>query len=250
MTATWRGPVELVILRKKEISWLSDDQADVTITYEGEKSALLARGYRAGQLLIGDDIPANCYISQVKLSTGEQGPKCVLTVTATTQNSTGSSSGSASDTIYELDWERIEKDIRTHRAFYNLSEADLNKVNQWQNETDAAKKAALYAALAGTNNSGAKGLAFRLARNQTTYPIWVPVARKSWFASNNTGGAPVGAINSPPTQCHAPSSTANGKSYIYVKMADKSTKSSGKPWRREQVWYGFDEIDSLIYQNK
>lgn len=244
MPATFKGANTLT--KKQKLSYSTDGVITGSITYEGVQADLTTA--RPG---VGDAVTilaASLVVTSVEFETAANGPFCSMTVNAS--NATASS-GTAQDTIWELDYQRVDKDIKTHRAWYTggsfaMSSADWASVTAWEADTDAITKDQKFQAL--SNN--AIQLAGRLRRGETTYPIWVPVARVTEERGSRPTTSSVGSIESPPSQCGAPSNTAAGKPYIYVLMSDKATRSQGKPWRREREWMGFDAVDRLIYENE
>lgn len=247
MSATFAGPETVLVSRTLTLS--TDDRVDQTEIYQGELSQLLAMQFAVGGSFPSLDGSETVYIVSLDYQTHANGPFAQLTLNASNAipNIPG---GSVQGTMYELDFQRIEKELRTHRKFqpgggFALSEEDLNKIAAWERESESEKRKTLFDAL----GASAKECAKRLARGQTSYPIWVPVARKSFYTSKRPILSAVGAIDSPPSLCGAPTATAAGKNYIYVRTSDKATREQGRPWRRETEWMGFDEVDDLIYTN-
>ena len=256
MSATWKSskttgspPVPLnasLVSRKATLE--HDNRITEVQVYEGDTAGLATL-----QPIIGASfasiIGANLvYVRSVEYETHSKGPVVRMTVTATNWTSGGNSE---SDTDYELEWMRVDKDIRSHRAFndsgaaYEMDEADWNELAEWEAETNASKKQELYDDL----SVSATALADRLKKGETNYPVWVPVARKSYQTITRPTTSSVGKIDTPPPQCGAPLNTEYGKAYFYVLMADRAVRQRGV-WRRQQEWMGFDDIDLLLYMNK
>ena len=252
MSSIWKGTASA--LRKRKFKYGLNGRVDYTATYEGQLTALQAIQPTPGNYVSAGGVVLP--ITDVEIDTAVAGPKCTMSITASNQFG---GTGGEMDTTYERRWQRVDKDIRIHRAFqtsgtYELDDDDLIDVDAWEKETDTTlKKAWKYNSDDGVEvelNSNSQQLAKRLARGQTTYPIWVPVARKTFAAFSQPNSTALGAIKAPPTQCQAPETTANGTAYIYVMTTDDATRTIGHPWRVEQEWMGFDEVDTLIYTNK
>lgn len=237
MSATFKGVSS--VLRKKKVVYSENDKIDATMTYEGTEAALQSARPVIGTTIVVDTLSNSCTVRSTEIETAATGPFSRMTVTANNYSSGGTSTY---DTIFELDFIRIEKDIRTHRMFgtgaYALTDAEIKQVDDYINGNTSI-----------TLSSAQQQLFKRLKRGQTAYPVWVPVARKSYYSLTRPSTGAVGSISSPPSGCGAPSATAAGKSYVYVLVSDKVSQVFGQPFRREQEWMGFDDADSAIYTN-
>jgi hypothetical protein len=167
----------------------------------------------------------------------EAGGLAMLSVTANNIVAPGSGGGGGDlSPVYELDWQRVDKDIRYHPAFvsgdYVLTNADRQEVDNCLRDPNIDADATL-----GFN---AMELYQRLLRGQTSYPLFVPVARKSSYSTSRPITGDCGTQSTPPSQCGAPAG------YVYVKMADKVIKRNGS-YERSEEWVGFDEVDEMVY---
>ena len=236
-------------LKSRKLTREHDYRCTQVEVYEGSVSDLVAvTGRNVGDQFAVLDGGNTVWVRTKEIETHAQGPLGRMTVTATNWTSGG---GSTVDTDYELEWMRVDKDIRSHRAFndsgaiYEMDEADWNELAEWEAETNASKKQELYDDL----SVSATALADRLKKGETNYPVWVPVARKSYQTITRPTTSSVGKIDTPPPQCGAPLNTEYGNAYFYVLMADRAVRQRGV-WRRQQEWMGFDDIDLLLYMNK
>jgi hypothetical protein len=254
MAATFKGGS--TTLEKRKVTYGVDGQIDCEITYTGSESELQKIRPQTGSMITADNSGNVVTVQSVDLETHANGPFCRLNIKGSNRTTTGSgnSSGSANSTVYERSFQRIEKDIRTHRAWQPDGSLNLGDtpsevsaaLQEIQNALDATRAGKpLPAAITGNSFQ----LYYRLAKGETNYPVWVPIAKKTSYNTSSTISIPVGTISTPPTQCGMPEKTALDKDYQYVLMSDESSREVGKPWRRTQEWAGFDDIDTLLYRN-
>lgn len=232
-TATWYPDV--AVLAKRTATINTDGVISQTNIYEGSLSALRGLGMTVGAFIpdqIIDGLAAK--INSITYATGVQSAKAQLTVEASTAfNGTGA----ASDTSYELEWQRVDKDIRYHPDFENMTDEQRALVDEWL-RASATRRAQIV----GNSpwDADCTKLKKKLARGESSYPVFVPVARKVHRDTTRPSTGDCGTIQSPPSQCGAPSG------YTYVKMADRCVKQSGA-WTRTQEWVGVDYADPDIY---
>jgi len=99
----------------------------------------------------------------------------------------------------------------------------------------------------GDMSDEAKHLYARLARGQTSYALYIPVARQTTASLTMPASGGVGEVDNPPAAIGAPSSSGNGKTYYYVKTSDRRSKQSNI-WTRTQEWTGFEQVDTDIIE--
>jgi hypothetical protein len=149
---------------------------------------------------------------------------------------TGNGGGDTSP-VYELEWQRVDKDIRNHPYWAALLESERDAIYEWEQDSNKTTKTAKYTALSDLQ----KSLAQRIAKGQTNYMVFVPVARKtSYTVSNTIVPGECGKQSTPPASCRAPAG------YTYVKMADKMIRRSSG-YERCEEWVGFDAVDSILF---
>jgi hypothetical protein len=173
-------------------------------------------------------------IRDVDLTPEEGG---LATLTVKTDNIIGTGGGGGGGDVYELEWQRVDKDIRNHPYWDALLDVERDAIFEWEQDSNKTTKGAKYTALSNL----AKSLAQRIAKGETHYMVFVPVARKtSYTISNTIIPAGCGKQSVPPVSCRAPAG------YTYVKMADKMIR---RPSGYEHVeeWVGFDAVDSILF---
>jgi hypothetical protein len=215
---------------------------EVTLELDGKYSDLVAirDANPAGTALSGySPVP---YITERAIRRDGKGDMSTLTIEATSAvESTDFSGGdgATSEDTLEVDWARIEQDIRYHPVWdsgtYTVTTAERKIIERkLQNSANTEEL-----------GDGAAALYDRLVKGQTHYPFYVPVVRKSTASSTRplTGG--VGSIDTATAiSAGGPPQSANGRSYTYIKTADRRIKQGGR-WTRYQEWTGFEKVDTL-----
>ena len=136
-------------LKSRKLTREHDYRCTEVQVYEGSIDDLKALGKSVGDAFVTVDGGNTVYTRTLEYETHANGPVSRLVVTATNWTSGG---GSTTDTDYELEWMRVDKDIRSHPKFLSgganaLTSSDWSKVVEWEAETNADKKLALYNAL-------------------------------------------------------------------------------------------------------
>ena len=187
------------------------------------------------------------YVRDVDLSP-EDGGLATLSVKCDNIIAAGSGSGGGDTSpVYELEWQRVDKDIRTHPYWDVLLDAERDAIYEWEQDSNKTTKGTKFAAL----SSLAQSLAQRIAKGQTSYMVFVPVARKtSYTVSNTIIPTKCGHQDPPPVSCRAPANYKNWQgttiTYKYVKQADKMIRRSSG-YERMEEWVGFDDVDSILF---
>jgi hypothetical protein len=153
----------------------------------------------------------------------------------------GGGGGSGNDPVYELDWTRVDKDLRSHPKFNTGGIYALT--NSEKAEVDKAIKGDAAAPTTGNKLQ----LYQRLLKGVVAYPVGVPVARSTTYTITRPTATGTWIRGTPPALCGAPANNPqSGAAYTYVKTADRIIKRSGG-FERVQEWSGFEDADELIY---
>lgn len=233
------------VLVSRECSTDHENITTQTEIYKGQLSDLTGLNKSIGGQITSLVGGFTLYIQSLSFKTHADGAWCELTLVASnaSPNSGGGGAIIGPDVSFDLEWTRVDKDIRKHRAFdsdgsYALTPEEIKQVDD-----------KISGSYTGTLTSSQTELFKRLVKGETAFPIWVPVARKTWSQlAKPTDMNGCGKIESPPASCNAPAYTSQGKEYKYVLMADRCTKQKGR-YQRQREWMGFDDADELIYKN-
>lgn len=216
----WYG--ERMALRHRRSHFASDGVTEIALEYEGQMSELLANSPAIGDIVAGY---ANVYVEDVSLSNTGEADKGTLTVAA---------SNRLTITFDEVNWLRVDQDLRNHKIFaggsWSLSDADRRKVEAKLNapEDDSVE----------TPTGNGFQLYSRLLKGQNGYAIYIPVARRTSWYLTFPSVYPCGQIAT-----ILPFALPAG--YTWVATADEASRR-GFYWERRQEWTGFTFIDTQI----
>jgi hypothetical protein len=208
---------------------VNTDGTSKTYSWRGDYAALVTYSASFSVGLVYN----NLYIRTVEL-TPEDGGLATLKVTCDNYATSG---GSGTTPVYEVEWQRVDKDIRNHPYWAALLDVERDAIFEWEQDSNKTTKGAKYTALSNL----AKSLAQRIAKGETHYMIFVPVARRTtYFISYTILPSTCGKQEIPPAGCNAPAG------YTYVKMADKLIKRA-TGYERCEEWVGFDAVDTILF---
>lgn len=232
------------VLSKRTVK-TSNDGKQVMLVYTGTKAALEAIEPVIGSAPTGY---TDVFVRTTTIETAKAGKICELTIEA--DNFIGATASTFDPTeVLECQFAKVEKDIRLHPIYASggtkaLSEADRNAISEWEADTNKTTKATKYAAL----SSSAAHLADRIARGQTGYDVYIPVATRTRYSGTTPIIGGCGKQDSPYSGIGAPAFSANSKPYVYIKTADSKVKQSRR-WQRREEWTGFEQVDTDIVNN-
>lgn len=153
--------------------------------------------------------------------------------------------GNVAETVYELEWVRVDKDIRFHPEWDNGGKLGMGTLLDTDRE-QIERKLRGDKVTEAISDLGYE-LYDRLLKGVTSYPIGIPVARQTNFSIVRPSSSGTWVKSSPPSGCGAPStSPQTGAGYTYVKTADRIIKRNGG-FERTQEWSGFEDTDPLLY---
>jgi hypothetical protein len=240
MPSTYKGSP--ISISSRDESYTEDGKIAVTVTFTGDVDVLRSQKPATGDELAGyeDD---GVVVRSVKITRPGTGRLGTMVVEASNEFS---EENGQPDT-YELEWQRVDQDLRTHPIFQTngtwvLTDADRTAVEYLLEHPD--EYATKWPAL--TNN--AKQIYGRLARNQSSYAVYLPVARQTTTSVTMPACSGVGHLDNPPGVIGAPNTSGNNKVYRYVKTSDRRSKQ-GSTWTRTQEWTGFEKVDTAIIES-
>jgi hypothetical protein len=142
--------------------------------------------------------------------------------------------------IQEVEWLEVQKKLETHPRYSpggtaELTEDDLDKIEQWRNAANATERHTAFVAL----STNAVDFVTKVARGQDSYVVYAPVARQTLKLTSEPTPQPCGVIQSPP-----PLIAIGG--YQYLKTADRVSGQSTH-WEQTREWTGAAFWDSEIY---
>jgi hypothetical protein len=241
-TSDYKGTT--TVLSKRTVK-TSNDGKQVTLVYTGTKTALEAIEPAVGSAPSGY---TDVYVRATTIETAKAGKLCELTIES--DNFIGASASTFSpDEVLECQFAKIEKDIRLHPIYASggikaLTESDRNSIAEWEADTNKTTKATKYADL----SDNATHLADRIARGQTGFDVYIPVATRTRYSGTTPIIGGCGKQDSPYVGIGAPMFSANAKPYVYIKTADSKVRQSRR-WQRREEWTGFEQVDTDIVNN-
>lgn len=146
--------------------------------------------------------------------------------------------------VTEVDWMHVQRPIRTHPDFAEMTSTDWSAVESWEKEPNPNIKGR-YAYADNSSPSGptetalsdlAKKYAKCVQRDITSWDDYAPVVRVSAYYTNEPPqNSPCGFISSPPEY--------SGLANKWVKTADRTT-TTGKVNRFQHIqeWQGCDKV--------
>lgn len=185
---------------------------------------------------------AGYYINSVE-AVEETGGTGTVTITLSTTMAQGAIDDPANP-VYEVEWTRVDKNIKEHPIWstsgsaYYITATEWDTIAKWEDSRTIS-----------TGSLGAGGLELidRLRNSQDSYMVYIPTVKATTKHSSRptTGGC--GQVQNPPASTY-PTTSGNGKTYIYIKTADRVVKSDFV-FERTQEWVGFEKVDTLIIGN-
>ena len=145
---------------------------------------------------------------------------------------------------WEIDWQRIEKDLVQHPYIADDATADdiVEQVELWKNS-----EAKLRAKLKYLDENGAEQeladkaleVAKKLLRGQESYIVFAPSMRLvKDYQGRPDDTAACGFIAVP---------TVNVSGYVYLKTGDRLMQMADDVWQRVEEWTGADAWDTDLY---
>lgn len=242
MSSTWKGTSATVANpSRKKYTRAAGNVRNIEIELDGNYTTLLDL---ESTLVYGTELLpyGGLYVSETTISREGRGDLATLKVTASNSIQPTNLGGSTEAPTKEITYTRVDVDIRNHPIFqtdgtYALTEEDKRNV-----ETRFGNPSVATPVL----SAHAQQLYDRLVRGQTSYMIFLPVVRKTRTSSNEPVLDNIGQIDTGAAVANGgPSQTANGKSYVYVKMEDSKSRQNYK-WTRSEMWMGFIDADTAI----
>lgn len=217
----WHG-VKSATLRNRREHQSSDTIFEVTIVYEGQFDLL-----RKAAPAIGDGVNGyeNIFVEDITFESSGQADKGILTVCA---------SDRLTKTVDEVEWLRLDQDIRNHKIFQTDGTWVLTDNDR---RTIEAKLNAPNDTTVPSPTGNAVQLYQRMLKGETSFAAYIPVARRESYFLSFPETIPCGHTDTPPMP--VPSG------YTYVSTADRATRS-GFYWKRTKEWTGFKQIDTAI----
>jgi hypothetical protein len=242
MPSTYKGSP--ISISSRDESYTEDGKIAVTVTFTGDVDVLRSQKPATGDELAGyeDD---GVVVRSVKISRPGTGKLGTMVVEANNELSS-SGNGGQPDT-YELEWQRVDQDIRYHPIYAVGGDQELDRIDRAEVEYLLNHPEEASTATYDDMTDEAKHLYARLARGQTSYALYIPVARQTTTSLTMPACSGVGEVDNPPGAIGAPSSSGNSNSYVYVKTSDRRSKQ-GNIWTRTQEWTGFEQVDTDIIE--
>lgn len=252
-TALWRGSSGIVESPESPEWDLTGSVNTCVRTFEGPYETLLKNPPTFGAVMSG--LPAGYTVDRIKIKR-HRSTKATMVVTLTKDTSGTGTGADEGDSQYEKDWAEIQQPIESHPIYasgtYALSEGGRVDVEHWRDEADASlRKLYKYKDEDGSIielSTEAKHLAKKILKGITSYPVYIPVLRKTTVTRADASASTAGKRESPPSGFGVVPKQADGSDWVWVKTADRSVRSGkhGK-WQRMEEWSGFDSVDADLY---
>jgi hypothetical protein len=176
----------------------------------------------------------------------EAGGLAKLTITADNIVTTGGGGNGGNDPVYELEWSREDKDIRSHPKFqtggtYALTQADRDAVKDWF--TNGGPRPT------GANPSQ---LVSRLDKGVSSYPVGIPVARSTTYTITRPVSSGAWVRGTPPALCGAPATNPQtgkaGRADPVASCLERGHQRRGECPDTGGVWWGLDRGKPVLEQ--
>lgn len=232
----------LTVPTSRTESWSADGTFTVNLVYENfTKSAL--EGIRPSS---GTELTAlsysGTYVTDVTIKTNTN-QLATMTVNASSALTWLTTPGDG--IVLRVRFVPLQQDLRYHPMFQTGGDYELSD----QNRVDIDR--ALRGEIQRSALSAASWVLFdRLMRGQNTYTIYAPEASKITPSSTSPSTSGAGQVSAPgnPPFTGAPTYSQNSNPYTYVKTGDEFERVAGR-WSRVEVWTGFEQVDTDVYNN-
>lgn len=148
------------------------------------------------------------------------------------------------EVVDELEWQSLDKDIRYHKWFQDLTVTERGNVDaalelaHSKEESERTQAETMYNAFTARQ----QGLFVRLLRGQESYVTYVPVVRATTYSETKPTGSNAGTRQSPVNP-------GVSGTWEWLKTADRAVRRGGEGslWERVEEWTGATEWDNVIY---
>jgi hypothetical protein len=244
-TPIWKGNKELTETPTSP-EWTFDGEGDVCVrTYEGPYDKCLAKRPKRGAKM--PDIDKDLRVEKVTIQK-RPGGKGVMSVTLAYRNPNPDNADDATfDPTEEVEWVQIQKELRTAPIYSTggaktLTPKDVAGADLWLGQ--GGKADFTYTDGQGatqTLSANAQHYAAKLAKGETSYIVFAPVARLTYQSRTKPTTTACGKRGAAPI-----SSAPSG--YDYLSTADRAIRNGrfGK-WTRTLEATGADAWDPDLY---
>lgn len=244
-TRVWRGSREIHLQPGYPDQVETASGTKTLLVYEGPFETLLNTRPKVGQKMKGY---GDLQVEEVKVKpkgAGRSGPG-VLSVTLATESPPGGMiTSGGSEVTWEVEWVDLARKLEQAPIYSTgggkeLTNDDLDKIEEWRNADSRAKRNAVYSGL----STNAKHFVDKVRRGIETYIAPAPVVRKTTRSYLAPATTTMGKQSASKPFTTAPDG------YKWLGTADKSLRQGTKgKWERVEERTGATSWDTDLYPN-
>jgi hypothetical protein len=256
MNALWRGSRSLTEAPNSPDVDYQNDRYIASREYYGPYAVCVASRPAGGQRM--GDLAGEYRVTFSKI-TRLAGGKGRLSVTAEWIDPPGENFPPSPQTL-EIDWVREDVALESHPHFSSDGVCDKKLVRQYFDDANEENRNQVYARMteetdtAGAGQGSDQEIVRMKLRGVQSYMRYAPLISRTTEVRRPILNVTCGLVYTSAAVRQAvgtpvPSTSADAESYIYIKTADKSTRTGKKGrWVRAEQWMGFTGVERHIYK--